>query len=203
MTSRQQTSSRKSSKPFLINTRTTKRDIDLKPIYKIIENSAKLPPNSADEKLAFSGQSANKKTFFANKDSFTSNFNFKLPSFWSHDADSCLALFDAKFNVASMEAPVLKFVTILEILTTGQLEKLYIIPKPQDPDCYTKLCNQIKAVYAKDDSKKLHILLNNLTLGNRSPMDLMRHLLAASGLEENPFPQFETIIKDQFLRALK
>ena len=30
----------------------------------------------------------------------------------------------------------------------------------------------------------------------------MRHLLAASGLEENPFPQFEAIIKDRFLKAL-
>ena len=87
--------------------------------------------------------------------------------------------------------PVLKFMTILETLTTGQLE---------DPDCYTKLCNQIRALYAKDDSEKLDILLNNLTLGDRSPMDLMRHLLAASGLEENPFPQFETIIKDRFLK---
>ena len=30
----------------------------------------------------------------------------------------------------------------------------------------------------------------------------MRHLLPASGLEENPSPQFETIIKDRFLKAL-
>ena len=86
--------------------------------------------------------------------------------------------------------------TILETLTTGQLEKLHIIPKPQDPNCYTKLCNQIKAMYAKDDSETLDVLLNNLTLGDRSPMDLMRHLLAASGLEENPYFQFEAIIKD-------
>ena len=88
--------------------------------------------------------------------------------------------------------------TILETSTTGQLEKLYIIPKPQNPDCYTKLCNQIKAVYAKDDSEKLNNLLNNLTLADRSPIDLMRHLLASSGLEKNSSPQFEAIIKDRF-----
>ena len=57
-------------------------------------------------------------------------------------------------------------------------------------------------MYAKDDSEKLDILLNNLTLGDQFPMDLMRHLLAASGLEKNSYPQFETIIKDQFLKAL-
>ena len=29
----------------------------------------------------------------------------------------------------------------------------------------------------------------------------MRHLLAASDLEENPSPQFEAIIKDRFIKA--
>ena len=36
MTSRQQTSLRKSSKPYLINTRATKPEIDSKPIHNII-----------------------------------------------------------------------------------------------------------------------------------------------------------------------
>ena len=52
------------------------------------------------------------------------------------------------------------------------------------------LCNQIvqsdQGSVCKDESEKLDILPNNLTLGDRSPMDLMCHLLAASGLEENP-----------------
>ena len=119
MTSRQQTSLRKSSKPYLINTRTTKREINSNSIYNMIENSAESPSNSADDQPGFSGQSANKKTFSSNKDSFTSNFNFKLPPLWSHDANSWLAWCDAKFNTAGINAPVLKFMTILEILTTG------------------------------------------------------------------------------------
>ena len=61
-----------------------------------------------------------------------------------------------------------------------------------------KFCTQLKAVYAKDNSEKLDLLLNNLTLGDRSLIDLMHHLLAASGLEENPSPQFEAIIKERF-----
>ena len=162
MTSGRQTSLIKSSKLYLINTRKTKRDVDLKPIYKMIENSAESPPISANEQPGFSGQSVDKKRFSANKDSFTSKFNSKLPHFWLHDADSWLDLCDAKFIIAWIESPILKFMTILETLTTGQLEKLYDILnhkiqiairyfKPQDPDCYTKLCTQIKAVYAKDD----------------------------------------------------
>ena len=88
MTSRQQTSLRKFSKPYLINTRTTKREIDSKPIYKMIENPAESLSNSVNNQPGFSGQSANKKTFSSNKGSFTSKFNFKLPPLWSHDADS-------------------------------------------------------------------------------------------------------------------
>ena len=141
-------------------------DANLKPIYKVIKNSTESPPIFINEQLVFFGHTADKKTFSANKHSFVSNFNFKLPPFRLHDADSWLALCDAKFTIAGIEVPVLKFMIILETLITGQLEKLYDIPKAQDPDCYTKLCTQIKAVYAKDYSEKLDLLLNNLTLGD-------------------------------------
>ena len=67
MTSRQQTSLRKSSKPYLINTRATKREIDSKPIHNMIENSAESPSNSADDQPGFSGQSADKNLFFLTK----------------------------------------------------------------------------------------------------------------------------------------
>ena len=99
----------------------------------MIQNSAKSPPISADEQPDFLGQSTDKKTFSANRDSSTLNFKFKFPPFWSHDADSWLALCKAKFTIAGIEAPVLKLMTILETLTTDQLKKLYVIPKSQDP----------------------------------------------------------------------
>ena len=67
MTRRQKTSLIKSSKPYLVNTRKIKRDVDLTPIYKMIENSAKSPSTSADEQLGFSGQSADKKHFLLTK----------------------------------------------------------------------------------------------------------------------------------------
>ena len=94
----------------------------------MIENFVESSSNSADDQPGFSRKSADKKTFSANKHSFTSNFNFKLPPLWSHDPDSWLAWCDAKFNIAGINAPVLKFMTIVETLTTGQLEKLYDIP---------------------------------------------------------------------------
>ena len=98
MTSRQRTSLKKFSKSYLIHTRTANREIDSKPIYNMIKNSAESPSNSADEQFGFSGQSADNKTCSSNKDSFISKFNFKLPPLWSHDADRWLAWCDAKFN---------------------------------------------------------------------------------------------------------
>ena len=80
-----------------------KRGVGLQPICKIIENSAELPPM---RKLVFSDQSADKKIIFFNKNSFTSNFNFKLQPFWSHNADSWSALCKAKFTIADIKAPV-------------------------------------------------------------------------------------------------
>ena len=58
----------------------------------MIENSPESPPISANKRPDFAEQSAAKKMFSANKDSFTSKFNStcKLPHFWSHDADSWL-----------------------------------------------------------------------------------------------------------------
>ena len=133
MASRQQSIYKiKSSKLYLINTRKTKRDVDLKPIYKMIENSTESPTISPMNNLVSLGNQPIKKHFLLTKIALLQNFNFNLPHFWSHDANFC----EAKFTISGIEAPVLKFMTILETLTTGQLEKLYDIPKPQDPDCF-------------------------------------------------------------------
>ena len=45
-------------------------------------------------------------------------------------------------------------------------------------------------------------MLNDLSLGDRSPNELMHQLIAASGTDENCSPQFETLLKDRFLKAL-
>ena len=44
----------------------------------MIENSAESPPIFANQQPGFFKKSADKKTFSAKKDSFSSNFNFKL-----------------------------------------------------------------------------------------------------------------------------
>ena len=49
MTSRQQTSLRKSSKPYLINTGATKREIDSKSIHNMIETASGLEENPSPQ----------------------------------------------------------------------------------------------------------------------------------------------------------
>ena len=53
-----------------------------------------------------------------------------------------------------------------------------------------------------DEAEKLDIFLNNLSLGVRSPNELMHQLIAASDADENCSPQFGTLLKDRFIKAL-
>jgi len=58
-----------------------------------------------------------------------------------------------------------------------------MLPKPDDYECYEKLLIQIRTVFARDECERLNLLLKYLTLGDRSPNELMRHLIAAAGTE--------------------
>jgi len=61
---------------------------------------------------------------------------------------------------------------------------------------------KIRDVFARDDTESLDILLNDLTLGDQTSNHFMRHIIAASGADQNCPPQFMTILKDSFLKAL-
>ena len=109
-------------------------------------------------------------------------FNIKLPPFWPQNAENWLALCETKFEIFEITRPVIKYVALLEALPSNYRDKLYNIPKPEDPECYNKLTSQIETIFAKDESETLDLLLNDLTLGDRSPTDLTRHLQTVSGL---------------------
>ena len=91
---------------------------------------------------------------------------------------------------------------MLECLNKTEIESLYKIPKTDDPECYDKLILQLKDFFVRDNREELDLLLNDLTLGDKTPNELMTHLIAVSGIENDPSPQFETVLKDKFLRAL-
>ena len=53
-----------------------------------------------------------------------------------------------------------------------------------------------------NEAEKLDILPNDLSLGDRGPNELMQQLIAASAADENCSTQFETLLKDRFLKTL-
>ena len=128
--------------------------------------------------------------------------NFKLPAFWKHNAGSWIALIEAKFRMSKITTQINKYMAVLEALNNSELERLYNIPKPEDENCYDKLITQIHDIFTRDDQDRLDLLLNDLTLGDKTPNELMRHLISAAGVEDNCSPQFEAILKDRFLRCL-
>ena len=57
-------------------------------------------------------------------------------------------------------------------------------------------------MFSRDDRDRSDLLLNDLTLGDKTPNELMRHLISAAGVGEDCSPQFEAILTDRFLRCL-
>ena len=73
----------------------------------------------------------------------------------------------------------------MEALSNTEIEQLYNIPSPDKPACYDKLIREIHNVFIVDKEEKLDILLKHLSLGDRSPNELMHRLIAASEADEN------------------
>ena len=130
-------------------------------------------------------------------------YNFRLPALWRHNADSWyVALVEAKFRMSSITTQIGKYMAVLKVLGNSELEHLYNIPKPEDENCYEKLITPIRDVFTRDDRDRLDLLLNDLTLGDKTPNELMRHLISAAGDGEDCSPQLDAILKDRFLRCL-
>jgi len=200
MTSRFETSVTKRSLikvPFTTSTRSTNREPS--PL-KMTENKSETSETLAEE-IAHSSQSSPQAAHPLPNEQRLCN-NFKLPPFWKHNPDSWIALIEAKFRISNIITQVNKYMAVLESLSNSELEHLYNIPKPDDENCYDKLITQIHDVFSRDDRDRLDLLLNELTLGDKTPSELMRHLISAAGVEDQCSPQFETILKDRFLRCL-
>ena len=194
MTSRKETSvSKKLEKvPFITSTRLTNR-------VPIMTEEQKLNPSISTQSNETEGSP---QTSQSNGDRSPLNEqrtynNFRLPALWRHNA-----LVEAKFRMSSITTQIGKYMAVLEALGNSELEHLYNIPKSEDENCYEKLITPIRDVFTRDDRDRLDLLLYNLTLGDKTPNELMRHLISAAGVGEDCSPQFDAILKDRFLRCL-
>ena len=128
--------------------------------------------------------------------------NLKLPQFWKHNLESWISLIESQFRLGGIDSQITKCISTLKALNSSEIEQSCNIPSPEEPARYDKLIREIRNVFIVDKAKKLDILLNDLSLGDRSPNELMHQLIVASGTDENCSPQFETLLKDRFLKAL-
>ena len=198
MTSRKTSVSKKLEKvPFTTSTRLTNR-------VPIMTEEQKLNPSISTQSNETEGSS---QTSQSNGDRSLLNEqrtynNFRLPALWRHNADSWVALVEAKFRMSNITTQIGKYMAVFKALGNSELEHLYNIPKPEDENCYDKLITQIRDVFTRDDRDRLDLLLNDLTLGDKTPNELMRHLISAAGVGKECSPQFEAILKDRFLRCL-
>ena len=55
--------------------------------------------------------------------------NFKLLAFWKHNADSWIALLEAKFRMSNITTQINKCMAVLA-LNNSELQHLHSIPKP-------------------------------------------------------------------------
>ena len=218
-TSRQNTSIKK-AQPYKINTRSTIRDnmTDNKNFQNVSEHSDAQPgPSGSNDNVDLQQEiqapvqdEPQEPVLNPAPEAFPivanyrvpPNNNFKLPQFWKHNAEGWIALVQTKFRIYGFESQIDRYLAILEAFNTEDLERLYDIPNPEDPNCYDKLITQIRTVFARDQNERLELLLKDLTLGDRSPNELMRHLIVAAGTDNICSPQFEEILKDKFLKAL-
>ena len=128
--------------------------------------------------------------------------NLKLPQLWKHNLESWISLIESKFHLGGIDSQITKYISTLETLSSSDIEQLYNIPSSEEPACYDKLIREIRNVFIVDKAEKFDILLNDLSLGDRIPNELMHQLIAASGTDENCSSQFEILLKDRFLKAL-
>jgi len=111
--------------------------------------------------------------------------HMKLPQFWSHNPEAWINVIESKFRLAGVITQENKYISTIEAISDTEIQKLHNTPNPEDQYCYDNLVAKLRNVFARDDTESLDILLNDLTLGDQTPDDLRRHIIAASGADQN------------------
>ena len=191
----------KAETQYHINTKATNKD----PL-NMAEAKADLAKNnlsdSTDSQSSMEPSTSATKSNHQNTPTTCAPANPKLPQLWKHNLESWISLIESKFHLGGINSQITKYTSTLETLSSSEIEQLYNIPSPEEPTSYEKLIREIRNVFIVDEAEKLDILLNDLSLGDRSSNELMHQLIAAYGTDKNCSPQFETLLKDRFLQAL-
>ena len=103
----------------------------------------------------------------------------KLPPFWSQRPDLWFAQAEASFAVSRVSRPETMRDYVIAALPPEVIEQISDLISSKA--CYTDLRDKLIARFSLSNEKKLRTLLKELTLGDRSPSQLLRVMREHSG----------------------
>lgn len=101
----------------------------------------------------------------------------KIPPFWKADPELWFLQIDAQFATANIRSDLSKYNQIVGKLDSDTLSRVSdIVKNPPANDKYLALKRRLTKSFTDSDSKKLKTLLNDLSLNDDKPSDLLRRM---------------------------
>lgn len=117
----------------------------------------------------------------------------KVPPFWKKNPQLWFHQLEAQFTTSNITTELTKFNHIIGVIESDILEHVSdIVLTPPAADPYKTLKERLIKQFAATDSQKIKTLLEELTLGDSKPSDLLRKMRELAGNK----------VQDEFLRTL-
>lgn len=111
----------------------------------------------------------------------------RLPQFWNENPSLYFSQVEANFQLSGITQESTKYCSLIASLDQQTMLSIAdLVRKPDVEKPYTTVKNRLIEVFEISDTKKIQTLLQDLTLGDRKPSALLRHMrdLAGDGFSE-------------------
>lgn len=122
-----------------------------------------------------------------------SKVNVKIPPFWQMNPALWFSQVESQFITSRISGDATKFHTVVAAIESSVLAQVSdIIINPPTNDMYTTLKKRLIQRYAESEQLRLKKLLQEVSLGDRKPSDMLRDMRELAG----------TNVTDELLRSL-
>lgn len=111
----------------------------------------------------------------------------RLPQFWNDNPSLYFSQVEANFKLSGITQENTKYCSLIASLDQQTMLAIAdLVRNPDLPDPYNTVKKRLIEVFEISDTKKIQTLLQDLTLGDRKPSALLRHMrdLAGTGFSE-------------------
>lgn len=106
-----------------------------------------------------------------------SRIQVRVPPFWKQNPELWFRQIEAQFANANIVNDVTKYNTIVGVMESDILSSVSdIVINPPQANKYRAIKDRLTKQFAETDTKKIKSLLNEITLGDRKPSDLLRKM---------------------------